>query len=303
MAYSVLQGLCGPACGTFTCLLRFRNPIRALLLASLVAELATAAVLGRVETSVRTSQGLDADLRTLCDAIGPRMAGTEAMRDALQWGLRSFRDAGLQNARLEPVPIPLAWREGETRIEVVQPRPFRLRAAASAFSPSVREPMEAELALGGTGQRGAILQARESLRGKVVLVELSEASSLDNLGLSQRDSMVAVREAAEVGALAVLIVSTRPQQLLYRHVNNLSAELDPIRRHWWLAKRACDSLACLNWVSACGSAWKCPIGSDLRSRRPTSWQKSPGKACRTRSCCSEPTSIRGTWAQGAWTMP
>ena len=228
MAYSVLQGPCDPACGTFTCLLTFRNPIRALLLASLVAELATAAVLARVETSVRTSQGLEADLRTLCDAIGPRMAGTEAMRDALQWGLQSFRDAGLQNARLEPVPIPLAWREGETRIEVVQPRPFRLRAAASAFSPSVREPVEGELALGGTGQRGAVLQARESLRGKIVLVELREASSLESLGLSQRDAMVAVREAAEVGALAVLIVSTRPQQLIYRHVNNLSAELDPI---------------------------------------------------------------------------
>lgn len=202
--------------------------MRALLLASLVAEVGAAAVLGRVETSVRTSQGLEADLRTLCDAIGPRMAGTEGMREALQWGLRSFREAGLQSARLEPVPIPLSWREGETRIEVVGPRPFRLRAASSAFSPSVQEPMEGELALGGSGQQGAVLQAGESLRGKVVLVELREATSMDSLGLSQRDSMVAVREAAEVGALAVLIVSTRPRQLLYRHVNNLSAELDPI---------------------------------------------------------------------------
>ncbi len=205
-----------------------RHAIRVVLLAALTAELAVPAVLGRIETSVRTSQGLEADLRTLCDAIGPRMAGTEAMRDALQWGLRSFRQAGLQNARLEPVRIPLAWREGETRIDVVEPRPFRVRAAASAFSPSVPRPMEAELALGGSGKEGAILRSGEGLRGKVVLVELSEASSLDSLGLSQRDSMVAVREAAEVGALAVLIVSTRPQQLLYRHVNNLSAELDPI---------------------------------------------------------------------------
>ncbi len=177
---------------------------------------------------MRTAQGLEADLRTLCDSIGPRMAGTEAMQDALQWGLRSFREAGLQNARLEPVPIPRAWREGETRVEVTQPRPFRLRAAASAFSPSLSESVEGELALSGSGGQGAVLRAGESLRGKIVLVELPEASSLDSLGLSQRDSMVAVREAAEVGALAVLIVSTRPRQLLYRHVNNLSAELDPI---------------------------------------------------------------------------
>ena len=228
MAYRVLQGGCVSACANFTCWLPFRPLIHALLLAGLVAEIAAPAILERVDTSVRTSQGLEADLRTLCDTIGPRMAGTEAMRDALQWGLRAFQEAGLQNARLEPVPIPLTWREGETRIEVLRPRPFPLRAAASAFSPSIPAPMEGELALGGTGEQGAILQARESLTGKVVLVELREASSMESLGLSQRDAMVAVREAAEVGALAVLIVSTRPQQLLYRHVNNLSAQLDPI---------------------------------------------------------------------------
>ena len=228
MASSVLQGCIGPGCGTFTCLRPIRHAIRAVLLAALAAELAVPAVLGRIETSVRTSQGLEADLRTLCDAIGPRMAGTEAMRDALQWGLRSFRQAGLQNARLEPVRIPLAWREGDTKIEVVDPSPFRLRSAAAAFSPSLPGPIEAEVVLGGTGKEGAILGLGESLRDKVVLVELSEASSLESLGLSQRDSMVAVREAAQVGARAVLLVSTRPQQLLYRHVNNLSAELDPI---------------------------------------------------------------------------
>ena len=228
MAYSVLQRHCRPACGTFTCLPSVRHAICALLLVGPAAELAAPAVLGRIETSVRSSQGLEADLRTLCDEIGPRMAGTEAMQDALHWALGSFREAGLENVRLEPVPIPLAWREGETRVEVVQPRAFRLRAAASAFSPSVPRPVEAELVLGGSGQEGEILAAGESLRGKVILVELSEASSLDSLGLSQRDSMVAVREAAEVGALAVLIVSTRPQQLLYRHVNNLSAQLDAI---------------------------------------------------------------------------
>ena len=228
MAYSVLQGSSRPACGTFTCLLPMRHAIRALIVAGLVADFASTAVLGHVEESVRTSQGLESDLRTLCDTIGPRMAGTAAMQDAVQWGLRSFREAGLKNVRSEPVPIPLAWREGETRIEVVLPRAFRLRAAASAFSPSIPRPVEAELVLGGSGQEGAILAAGDRLRGKVVIVKLSEASSLDSLGLSQRDSMVAVREAAEVGALAVLIISTRPQQLLYRHVNNLSAQLDRI---------------------------------------------------------------------------
>ena len=81
---------------------------------------------------------------------------------------------------------------------------------------------------GGTGQSGFILGAQERFRGKVLLVRLDEAGSFDELAVEQRDAMIALREAAQVGARAVLFISTRPNRLLYRHVNNISGNLDRI---------------------------------------------------------------------------
>ena len=184
--------------------------------------------ISRVQEAARDSAGLEADLRTLCDRIGPRMTGTGAMRRALKWGRQVFSEAGLSNVRLEAVPIPLRWEEGATRIEVIEPVKFSLRAASSALSPAVPRPIEAELVDGGAGNQGGISTKAASFRGKVALVELDQVSSFDDIATEQRDAMVAMGEAEEAGALAVLFLSTRPHRLLYRHINNVAGRLDRI---------------------------------------------------------------------------
>lgn len=124
--------------------------------------------------------------------------------------------------------MPLRWEEGDTRIEVTEPTAFPVRAAASAHSPGIPLAVESELVEGGSENRGAISGEAESIRGKVVLVELNEVGSFDDLAVEQRDAMIALGEAEKAGALAVLFVSTRPNRLLYRHVNNISGRLDAI---------------------------------------------------------------------------
>ena len=183
---------------------------------------------GRVDSEIRRSSLLDADLRTLCDEIGSRMSGTPGMRLALDWAQTAFIEAGLTNAVLEPVAMPFRWEEGDTRLEVIAPYPFPVRVAAAAKSPAVPESIEATLLDGGSGRPGAIAEAANRFREAVLLVELDRVNSFDDLAQEQRDAMVAMREAAEVGARAVLFVSTRPDQLLYRHVNSVSGRLDPI---------------------------------------------------------------------------
>ena len=182
----------------------------------------------RVERAIADSAPLKVDLRALCDGIGPRMAGTEGMREALAWGRDAFAETGLVNVRLEAVPMPLLWMEGDTRVDLVAPVRTRLRAAASALSPSVPQAVEGELVAGGTGEPGAISGRADDFRGKFVLVELDQVGSFGDLGVEQRDAVVAMREAARAGALAVLFVSTRPNRLLYRHVNSVSGAIDPI---------------------------------------------------------------------------
>ena len=182
----------------------------------------------RVEEAIRRSSALSEDLHTLCDRIGPRLAGTQGMQDALDWARQSFRDAGLDEVRLEAVPMPVRWEEEEIRVDVLTPVAIRVRASATALSPAIPHGIEAEVVDGGSGSPGAIARRAAHYRGKILLVTQDAASSFDDLAVEQRDAMVAVREAAESGALAVLLLSTRPHQLLYRHVNNVTGRIDPI---------------------------------------------------------------------------
>ena len=183
--------------------------------------------LARIERAIRTSLALREDLQVLCDRIGPRMAGTEGMREALAWAEASFDAAGLFAVRLEPVPMPLRWEEGATSVEVLAPVGVSLRAVSSALSPPVPAELTAVLADGGSGQPGDISRRANRIAGKVALIRLDAAASFDELAVEQRDAMVAMGEAADAGALAVLFLSTRSHRLLYRHVNNVAGRIDP----------------------------------------------------------------------------
>lgn len=173
------------------------------------------------------SDEIAADVRYLCDTVGPRLPGTDAMDAAEEWTAQRFRDAGVDAVRLEPFSVPLTWREGETRIEVLTPTPFAVQAVATAWSPPVRR-LEAPLLDARNGSAFRIRQWGDEARGRILLVELDEAQTFHSLGIEQRDAIVALREAAAVGAAAVLFSSTRPNRLLYRHVHTVTADLDPI---------------------------------------------------------------------------
>ena len=228
MAFSLLQAGRRFVCGTFGSLLFARLAVGSGLALGVAAGATDAAEFARVAEELRNASRVEADLRTLCDGIGSRMAGTQGMRDALNWASQSLAKAGLINVRREAVPIPLLWQEGETRVEVIEPSAYRVRAVSSALSPAIRPGVEADLVYGGRGRPGFIARNGGRFRDKVLLVSLDEVGSFDDLAVEQRDAMIAFREAFEAGALAVLFISTRPNHLLYRHVNNIAGKLDEI---------------------------------------------------------------------------
>lgn len=182
----------------------------------------------QLDKALRTIPGLTADLRKLCSDIGPRMAGTEGMREAAGWALTAFAEAGLEAIRTEPVRMPLRWAEGKTSVRVLSPRKARVRAAMSAMSPSINGAVDLELVRYASAPAGVSLLDSERLQGAAVLVELDAVASFQDLAVEQRRAMVALRRAAESDAKAVLFVSTRGDRLLYRHVNNIAGVLDPI---------------------------------------------------------------------------
>ena len=176
---------------------------------------------------VSHSPTLEPNLRFLCDQIGGRMPGTPAMTKAVRWAVDAFREAGVDSVHTEPFVIPNSWREGETKIEVLSPVRFAVRGVSSAWVPATpRGGIRTEVLDGGGGSPGFISRLGANAKGKILLVRSDEVTTFWDLAEEQRDSTVALREAAEVGAAAVLFVSTRPRGLLYRHVNILDGRLD-----------------------------------------------------------------------------
>jgi carboxypeptidase Q len=181
----------------------------------------------RLLNEVSRAPELEQNLRTLCDEIGGRMPGTPGMQRAVAWAVEVFRKAGVDEVHTEEFTVPNSWQEGDTQIELLSPVRSPIHGVSSAWVPATpRSGIRAEVLDGGSGGEGRITRMGEQARGKILLIRSQEVHTFRDLAVEQRDSTVALREAAEVGAAAVLFISTRPNGLLYRHVNILDGKLD-----------------------------------------------------------------------------
>ena len=174
------------------------------------------------------SGALEENLQTICDELGGRLSGTASMRRAVNWATEAFRQAGVDTVHTEPFEIPNSWREGNSKIEVTAPVRFPVRGVSSAWVPATRGVLRAEVLDGGSGTTGAIRRMGSAVRGNILLIHSDIVSTFTGLANEQRDSTIALREAAQAGAAAVLFMSTRPSGLLYRHVNIVDGRLDQL---------------------------------------------------------------------------
>ena len=155
------------------------------------------------------------------------MSGTPGMKRAIEWAVAALRDAGVDEVHTEPFEIPNSWQEGRTRVEVTAPFRFPVKAASTAWVPATRGGgVRAEVIDGGSGSSGFIRRLGRRAQGKILLVRSDRVTTFLDLANEQRDTTIALREAAEVKAAAVLFMSTRPHGLLYRHVNVVDGRLD-----------------------------------------------------------------------------
>ena len=178
---------------------------------------------------VGASPALEKNLRVLCDEIGGRLPGTPAMKRAVDWAVQAFRQAGVTRVATESFTLPQSWQEGASRAEVLAPAAFPVRVAAAGWSPATPEGgIVAEVLAGGRGDEGEIARLGTAAKGKILLVRSETLGSFHDMAVEQRRATVAIREAETAGAAAVLLMSTRPKGLLYRHTNALDGRLDKL---------------------------------------------------------------------------
>lgn len=140
-------------------------------------------------------------LATLVDRFGPRLSGSQALENTIDWSLAQMRADGLQNVRGEPVMVP-HWVRGEESAELVSPRRVALHMVG--LGGSVGTPaggITADVIVVGSEEE---LRARGAeARGKIILFDVP----FTTYGETVRWRALGAAAAARAGAVASLIRS------------------------------------------------------------------------------------------------
>jgi hypothetical protein len=160
---------------------------------------------------------MEENLRVLTDEIGGRVTGGASYERALSWGVAAFRRAGVDEVARESYPAPAKWEGESARAAVIAPVSFPLRVVSFALAPSTLGALEAPLVDAGAGREADFERLGEKARGAVALVRSKPMASFEDLFAEYLAAPETMRAAVARGCAAILFVSTRPRDLLYRH--------------------------------------------------------------------------------------
>jgi carboxypeptidase Q len=167
--------------------------------------------LSRIIGSALLAGGGYAFLETLTDRVGGRITGSPESREASELILSALHEAGYGDAHFENYVVQSSWQHGVIRGEVVSPVRRGLYVGSYGWVPGTPGPIEVPLVdLGEASDGRAAL--RQPVRGAAILVDLaSSVSSTTYVGVRA----LLARQLAQAGARAMLLVSDKPNRMLY----------------------------------------------------------------------------------------
>lgn len=141
-----------------------------LLGASQPARAQDAAVLARIrDEGMNRSRVLEL-FNHLTNVIGPRLTGTPAFKQSIDWSAQQLKAFGLSNVHLETFPFGRGWTLERQTVEMIAPRYMPLIAYAEAWTPSMpREVTATPVYLGDLANADSVRAKSASLRGAIVL--------------------------------------------------------------------------------------------------------------------------------------
>jgi carboxypeptidase Q len=182
----------------------------------------------KLVSRVEKSSAMLDDTRELCDTVGGRPTGSAACDRAVNWAAKKFRDAGIQKVSVETFTVPRLWLPGTAEASATAPEKFALRIAAAPMSPSTKGTLEARLVDVGEGSPEEFAKAAGTLKGAIALVRSKEMKTFDDLFAEYMRNPGLNDAAQKYGAAAMLLESTRPRGLLYRHPISLTMDFAPV---------------------------------------------------------------------------
>lgn len=171
---------------------------------------------------------MTSDLHEMLDGIGGRLSGTPACARAEDWAVAKFKSAGADRVTTESFTLKTPWIPKSAAAACVAPAafPIRLAAAPGTGETPGGKAVEAALVDAGAGDAAAWKALGERARGAVALVRNPEMKSLDDLFAEYMLAPGLLARARGAQAAAVLVESSRPRGLLYRHPMTFDGAID-----------------------------------------------------------------------------
>jgi hypothetical protein len=169
------------------------------------------------------------DLQQLTDKIGGRLTGTQANKDSVNWALKKFHHAGV-TAKKEKFAMPRAWLEKSISGKVFNSKVnFSPRIVAMPFTKKTHyQGLTAKVAnlYKGSASDFDKFNQDDFLKNKWLLIEtdlLSDESGINGLFQEYLHAVGIEERALAVEAAGIIYMSSRPQNLLYRHLPSTGA--------------------------------------------------------------------------------
>jgi carboxypeptidase Q len=158
-----------------------------------------------------TRGGASDFLETLTDTIGGRITGSKESRATANLILKTLKEAGLSNPHFEEYQFAPGWEKGTASGEILTPVRRSLYVGTYSWVPGTPGAIEVPVADLGSIDNGNP-KIPTDVRGAAVLVDLkSNALSTTYVGTRMHIS----QRLAQAGAAAMLIVSDKPDRMLY----------------------------------------------------------------------------------------
>ena len=172
---------------------------------------------------------LEENLRYLTDVIGGRVTGSPAADRAVGWAVEAFRRAGIDDVHTEKFSVAVGWSEGHTRVEVLSPEPFPVRAVSIGWSPAIPgNGISTKVVDVGSGDDAGFAKAGASAKDSIVLVHQKILVTWEDLLGEYQVAPQIISRAVKAGAAAIFWMSTRPNLLLYRHNVSYAGEIEKL---------------------------------------------------------------------------
>ena len=182
----------------------------------------------KISPIVMGESPLEENLRRLTDGIGGRVTGSPEMAKAVEWGVAGFRAAGV-DVHTEKYTLPVAWSEGETRLEVIGADRFSVSLVSLGLSPATPAGgIEGLLVNIGSGSEADFARAGSAVKGAILIVHTEVSYTWVDLFNEYKNPPAIIERAVKAGAAAILWTGERERKLLYRHTNSTDGKLERI---------------------------------------------------------------------------